>query len=402
VKWPATDLVLLQNALYFRGVSKPYDEPLCIANLLDLKADYILEVGTKETQNKSDETKVAMQRMARVWKLIAEKTEDQQLPANIIFLADELPPSKKAENMLDIDGWRWAPRTLIASDAVDSLRDFSATTTRFNTDGTKTPFGKVVLDDSVEPRSTVPPCRGFKVKFPGFILNVRPRRADFPRRYLHPWERTAENHEDKLVFRDISTGKYHFIIDFYRSRKLSVWSKAETTEYDNRQGRALCDIVDQGRAALICNPNLSEGNYFTYCLLVQLEDNQVIVGSKELKVKRCRTVLLVEPDAAASLVAQRMDALATEAANESFTRDLVSTEDVHSTDYDKAVATAKVGLRTMAEDLWDGDDEFRTAAVDSLGKSPGLRSALWASIPTHYSHHIEARELGEDQYWIVD
>jgi hypothetical protein len=89
---PRHDLAQLQRALNWRTASVLSDEPLSIARLLSLDINYVAAPDSAE------------ERMARVWELIAKNRGG--IPPRIIFYND---------NPIDIDGWRWAPRSLLTS-----------------------------------------------------------------------------------------------------------------------------------------------------------------------------------------------------------------------------------------------------------------------------------------------
>ena len=83
------DLLHLDRALKFRGVSVPTDEPICIGALMSLDHGKIVHVEPEH-------------RMQMVWALLASSLNG--LPAGIIFLG---------EQKINASGWRWTPCSLL-------------------------------------------------------------------------------------------------------------------------------------------------------------------------------------------------------------------------------------------------------------------------------------------------
>ncbi|KAL8832286.1 MAG: hypothetical protein Q9170_004943 [Blastenia crenularia] len=84
------DLATVEEALQYRSVSVPTDEPLLIAGLLQLDLSYVLN-GPEST------------RMQRLWHLMP--LAPKGIPPNIIF---------RPELRLSEPGFRWAPQTFLA------------------------------------------------------------------------------------------------------------------------------------------------------------------------------------------------------------------------------------------------------------------------------------------------
>lgn len=136
----------LQCAIYFRGVSVPSDEPLCIATLLALEISNVYEV------------KCAQQRMARIWELVAKAAGG--IPPRMIFFVNEPLQLPK------LTGWRWAPKTLLSPTFGSGLR-YENKADRFGV------FDLTVSSGGDFPLG-IPTELGFKVVFPGFALTARP------------------------------------------------------------------------------------------------------------------------------------------------------------------------------------------------------------------------------------
>ncbi|KAG6988574.1 hypothetical protein G7Y79_00071g097450 [Physcia stellaris] len=91
------DLAIIDEALQFRSVSVPSDEPLLLGNLLGLDVRKILD-GSEDT------------RMHRLWSLMPSALRG--IPKGILF---RLGPR------LEEDGYRWAPATMIGSEKSNKM-----------------------------------------------------------------------------------------------------------------------------------------------------------------------------------------------------------------------------------------------------------------------------------------
>jgi hypothetical protein len=333
--------------------------------------------------------------MARVWELIAKRAAgDPSLPASVIFLVE-------VGDSLDFPGWRWAPKTLMVAHTEDSVIDFSMATSRFNVTGPNK-LGVVLLNDEEDTDrdpSQVPSCSGFKVHFPGFILKPSFRCSVIHEYY--PWDGTTNPIEDKIIIRNEVTREFMSVADLKRSRIVDTSSKEALKQHDLREPRPLGNEIHAGNCAIIYDPAMAAGDAVMYGLLVRISE-RITGKSTILKVRKVRPVVLGKLKPAAQLVAERLDGLATQAAGERFTKDLVDIKDRQSVDYAAAVERAQKGLQAMVAKVWEEDCVFKKALRLSRRQHDSSGSTEWASIPTNYSHRIDYEQLQDDQAWIID
>ncbi|KAK5703276.1 hypothetical protein LTR97_004225 [Elasticomyces elasticus] len=184
-------LQTLDEALLYRGITDPSDEPLCIGTLMNLPGESLLSPGKDITEtlapgnNLQAEARLSLQcqlrdqRMQVVWKLLAEKFGC--LPAQIIFFE---------EARLEAEGFRWAPQSLL-----DVQQVYLSPTLRRLRWENQNPG--------------IPTEKGLRVRYPGYRLYLQQYDDGKPR---HPWPGRIRIPEDKLVFRDAQTQEWYKII----------------------------------------------------------------------------------------------------------------------------------------------------------------------------------------------
>lgn len=188
----------LQDALNFRAVSVPGDEPLCIATILGLD---IRRIIAQTGEN------AAQKRMAIVWEQIPRLLGG--IPPDVIFHVD---------NPLDIVGFRWAPRSLLAAEFqqstmndtgdpyaerqfFDSAMSLTDRSTRFDW-SPDTEIAQLVSEGD---------RKGLRGSYPGFIVYARPYSGvdTAPEQYrLHPWDGVlAQDGKGNLLLKEEETGR---------------------------------------------------------------------------------------------------------------------------------------------------------------------------------------------------
>ncbi|KAK9443894.1 HET domain protein [Metarhizium brunneum] len=177
----------------------------------------------------------ANQRMIRMWEKMAEAKGG--IPARLIFYIDE---------SIDIDGWRWAPKSLLASAVHDPVLGIDDRIVRFHVDKNSTRPADVVLG--------TPTSLGLKIVLPGCRIVPTPLLPEFP---LHAWPEVINPIEDKIVVQDEQTGRWFRIFDWYRSIKLRAWTDEERVEFDKRENGPLCRAIHTGKCALIMNQKVA-------------------------------------------------------------------------------------------------------------------------------------------------
>ncbi|KAK5730091.1 hypothetical protein LTR15_000025 [Elasticomyces elasticus] len=192
-------LETLDEALLYRGITDPSDEPLCIGTLMNLAVESLLSPGKDIMEalapgnNLQAEARLSLQRQLRdqrmqvVWKLLAEKFGC--LPAQIIFFE---------EARLKAEGFRWAPQSLL--DVQQVYLDPALRRLRWNDQNPGTPTEN-----------------GLKVRYPGYRLYLQQYDDGKPR---HPWPGRKRVPENQMVFRDAQTQEWYIITTKQRVRTI--------------------------------------------------------------------------------------------------------------------------------------------------------------------------------------
>lgn len=379
-------LLKLQWALNSRSVSVPSDEPLCVATLLGLDVTQVLSESS------------AQRRMAAVWKMAANMLNG--IPPRAIFCVD---------NPLDIEGFRWAPRSLLAADSVgdsgadvkytfakrefrESSLDLSHRYTRFGCVAGTT-MAELVLGTDVN---------GLRGRYPGFRIRVQPHEALCKMALgeevaLHPWTGVLPwVVEDSVYVREEETGIWYHMCDYHLSRMIRRWTPEQTREWQLSVGQRLCGSMHNSRSAVIRNTNpyasSQEGG-----LLVSIERD----GDEELFVRRGLNVLIAKLSQAESLVANTMVALAAQLASEDITMAFLAQQS-SSPEWSSVRNQLKERMQQLVSDAWEARPGFATAAAKTHRFGDDVRTDGWVLFAMAFSHRASLVRTPNDQVWLVD
>ncbi|CAK7226462.1 hypothetical protein SBRCBS47491_006240 [Sporothrix bragantina] len=378
-------LISLQRTLHFRTVSNPADEPLCIATLLGLDQTKVVAISD------------AQERMACVWGLIASKLGGG-VPARILFSSDAT---------LDVPGWRWVPRSLLGAShaAKESMMDVNHRIMRFRSwreTHREAKPGIEIPSKSSDNSMGVPTPWGLRVRMGGFILSSSPLLPDLP---LHPWENVAGAREDMVLAKHMPSGRWLRLMDFYRLEKNRKWAANERREYDRHTNNPLCQLIDSGRQALLCDTSLQEGNHHQ-SLMVQLKDGWHQPNGtglrRTLRAHRERVLILDWATPAQTTVAEGLQQLAETVAKDEATTHLLQSMDSMPVQEEgkEALDRVKALMKTAMAEKWKTDAAFVEAVRDTRG--PGMEHLMWAEIQMRFSHNITCHDVPESQVWLVD
>lgn len=386
-------LVSLQRALNFRSVSVADDEPLCIATLLKLDPAELLQVVGRDA---------AQKRMAMLWKTLAKKMNG--LPSSMIFYV---------ERSLDIEGFRWAPRSLLASGleifstdniAVSGIEqhlplELGYRLLKFHQRMPSLEAGEIVHNTDY---------RGLCVIFPGYRMLVQAHDISSnvgEKSSLYPWDAIPIGCESQIFLKLRHTEKWFRMYEHSPTAFSAEEADREKPLWTRETQRQLSKDATTGRCALIRDPayldrhseNLS---LVEHCLLV-LIDRQ---NNGQLIVRRQYNVLLVELSPAATLVANTAMELAARIAGSQVTADLIDQQHQNMLQHSATMEKIKDTMSAMSE-----------MVAEAIETRPGLRDALkesffeyggvatgWELIAKYFSHHIELEEIPDTQVWIVD
>ncbi|KAK2594716.1 hypothetical protein QQS21_007566 [Conoideocrella luteorostrata] len=377
IVWTRPQITTLQRSLHFRTVSVPSDEPLCISTLMNLDTKYIAAGQDAE------------HRMIRVWEKLAESHGG--ISTRLLFYLDE---------PIDIPGWRWAPKSLLASAVQDSVLSLDDRVMRFHNE----------YRDSKSIRCLgIPTPLGLKVRLAGFRVVPNPF---FPELPLHPWPEVINPTEDQVLMQAEATGQWYRIIDWYRSKKLPVWTREERLAYDRMENRPICRAIDTGKCAIILDQKLEMLGDTTACCLVQVEEASPAQlqavgysdseGQAPLKARRERTVIMSKLTEAEGKMMNMVRGLAKTVAQDESTAEFLKAQKRSApgnTDWDAAEGKVREKMKEVMAEAWQAHPDMQQTMRDTVGES--LDDYVWVMIPKWFSHGVGMRDLGE-QVWYVD
>lgn len=373
----------LQIALNSRSVSVPKDESLCIATLLGLDLTRILRENS------------AQNRMAAIWKMVAEKMHG--IPPNVIF---------EVYNPLGVEGFRWAPRSLLAADAEGSqsvdtnnpsvglMYQHSSITLasrglRFTLD-TNTTTAELVQHTN---------AKGLRGRYPGFRIEVKPHdglNETYTEDALHPWRGLLPEISavyNFVLFREESTGNWYELQDGHLERMMEEVLKEEACNPElAREWRLKIDqhlrLREQtftGRCALIMSTISAAG------LLAPIEREQ----DTELFVRRKLDLLVFQATEAESLVADTMLQLAAQLATEEITTTFIAQRS------ECLKENLIERMQQLVSEAWDARPDFAAAAIES-DYFEDVRNCGWKFLARQFSHRASLVRTPDDQVWLVD
>ncbi|KAL7930254.1 hypothetical protein V8C35DRAFT_313355 [Trichoderma chlorosporum] len=360
-------LISLQRALQFRTVSVPSDEPLCISTLMGLDTKYIAAAPDIET------------RMVRVWELINKSQGG--LPQRLIFYADEV---------LNVNGWRWAPRSLLGSSVQDPVLGIDE---------------RVIRLAGAASEQGIPTPLGLKVALPGCRLIPVPL---FPGLPLHPWPGAINPAEDQIILCDAQSGKWYRIMDWYRSKKLAVWTHEEKLAFDKEQNHPLCREVHSEKCVLIHDEKSRVDGTLIACM-AQIEEvdeafEHASITSAELqaglRVHRTRTVIMSLLSDEEVRMMEAFREMATVVAMDPETSNLQAIEDRDSDEWKSCMVAVKDKMKEVVAETWKSSPEVRQTVQNTIGL--GVEEYMWAFIPKVFSHNVMVEETSREQLWFVD
>ncbi|GAO14019.1 hypothetical protein UVI_02035690 [Ustilaginoidea virens] len=366
--WPRPEITTVQRTLHFRTVSVPADEPLCISTLLNLDTKYIAQGQD------------ANHRMIRMWELLAR--EKGGIPARLVFYLDE---------PIDVPGWRWAPRSLLASAVDDPVLGLDERVMRFHVDP---------ADPNTFPLG-VPTLLGLKVNLPGYRIAPTPILPGMP---LHPWPDVINPTEDQVLVREETTGRWFRIMDWYRSKKLPFWTRKQRLAYDARENNPLCRAIDTGNCAILLDNELARDHSAHICCLVQVESAAPddVAGHRPLKVRRERSAIMAALTATENKLMDFVKGLAESVARDASTDEFLQVQRAHrpgSEEWDAAEEKVRDVMKEVMREAWYAHEELQKAVKDTMGED--IDDYIWVMIPKAFSHGVGLREA-EGRWWIVD
>lgn len=377
-------LMKLQWALNSRSVSVPKDEALCVATLLGLDLTRVLSEDS------------AQRRMAAVWKMVAEMLKG--IPPKAIFFVD---------NPLDVEGFRWAPRSLLAADVEgdqdvdannpyaerkfhDSWLDLSHRSARFGYDA-DTKMAELLIRDGK--------AKGVRGRYAGFRIQIKPYTGlheTVEKEALHSWSDVLPwKAEDSVFLKEESTGDWYRLCDSHFGRMIGRWTPEQVQQWQLKTGQRLCGEMHTGRCAVIRDAKASAGRSTETSaeagLLVLVEHE----GDGELAVRRRLNVIVYRASETDSVVAETMSELAAQLASEAVTVAFLADRSQSSKE------RLMERMQQLVAEAWDARPGFADAALKTRHFGDVYRDG-WVLFAKYFSHRASMSRTPVDQIWLVD
>lgn len=330
-------------------------------------------------------------RMIRMWERLIEANGG--ISARLLFHID---------NPIEVPGWRWAPKSLLASGVDDVVLGVNERMLRFLEDGfPQNPRG-ICLG--------VPTLLGLKVKLPGCRVIATPISPGYP---LHPWPQVIRIFEDYILAQDERTGQWVRISDWYQTMKFCSWRHKQGGAYDKHQNGAMCRLIHSGDCAILMDRKLPLGidKCHTFCLLqvqeVSPKEMQNIghaddEGVVPLKGRRRMTLMLSALDERESHMMDKIKDLASVVAADMATIEFLQVQKCHeygSREWEAAQSKVRKRMKEVMREAWLANPDLGQTMRDTTGED--LKECAWAYIPKLFSHNIVLTGL-EGQLWFVD
>lgn len=313
--------------------------------------------------------------MVEIWRLAAGVLGG--LPTRLIFYMDE---------PLDTPGWRWAPKTLLNPPLSSNIVDLDAKFMRFAIDELSVDQPAVILG--------TPTPLGLKANLRGCIINAQPHGNHLP---MNPWVEVLNSTEDQIVIFNEERNAWYRVIDWFRSRNVSLWTREEKLAYDERAACPLHKSIATGQCALILDAQSAINETMVACM-VQIDGD--LSSPDNLVVRRERTVLIAAIGEKESRVLSLISKLAQEAALDSATTELVDIKDKQGGEWEAGLTKVRKRLKEMAKTLIETDSSFLEDVSDSMGA--GLEDFIWVLPPKLFPCRAIMRDLPATQTWSVD
>lgn len=355
----------LQENLHFRSVSVDDDEPLCIATLLSLDMREISPLSGLDT------------RMKQLWKLVA--SEGQGIPSQVIFYVD---------NPISLPGFGWAPRSLLGASDPTHMSVRFLPQSRFASGGT--------IPEDLGTLSS----HGLKVIHPGFKIESKSWRKDFPFRV---WEGVTDTMENHICCHHESSGRWFLMSDFFDAAESS--STNEKTQDENPSPTSAMKSRSHNNTYLIRAAESLPTTINNYLMVQSREDRQVGLPEEDedgdgLYVNARGSVTLNERDSVTTRGLTALRELAIQVAHHQLTLKLNQTPDTDSEERQTVVAELKDLMADMAASAFDNDARFKEFVTTR--HSTISREMCWLLLPFYLPFECTLEEMPEDQCWVVD
>ena len=379
------DLAVLDEALQYRGVTVPTDEPLCIGTLMELDLDAIVNVQPEEN------------RMQKVWELISSGG----IPAQVIFFE---------EKRIDSPGWRWAPSSFLTMQ--EGLFRLETRLTRWR-------------DSQLGYLTRLKPDKtplGLRVTYPGYRISLRQYQDGRPR---NPWPEMERISESHLIFRDEETGRWYQISDKkyglekYLTTTDSIGTGLAATDltrteqqdendqpkefplHDFAYGDGAVIILGKWRVGILSKAQpLADG---IFARLANKSDIELLGRGREILVHTKIHLIVTPLTPEHCYIYDNIEKLALRLRNSSITDDHLAVRKSYCPDTEEFRNSAEAltqNMKDVTKELVDADPRFVAAVNKYFGD--GHLDHMWTLVRDWFRNDILGSKIPDEQVWIVD
>lgn len=357
-------LLSLQRLLHPRSVSVPSDEPLCINTLMRLNA-------TTGLTNTSDLDR----RMAVVWRALAEA--EGGISPRVLFFSDR---------GINLDGWRWAPRSFLAS---------SAPASQLTIDDRAARFLPSTLPDGSANVGRITPL-GLRVQMSGFRLRAVPH---IPGGHLHPWDDLVHRWHAMLYLYNPGSDKWYRLTDHDRGSRIPKATKKELREYDDQMKNYICAKTHTDNCVLLYDCSFTDAAPFI-CCLGQVVHRTTLDPSLLSKVAEPENVLFIRRDRTVVLSDTALEEVALLRVVQQLAKD-VAADPASAAPAGENIQQATRNLfKRRVKAAWEKEKDMRKMTSITFGEP--LDDHVWTLPPNLFPHDIVIEPLPLDQWLIVD
>ena len=267
------DLGSIEAGLQNRSVTVPSDEPLLIANLLDLDVDYI--VNGPCPLAKCAGFGCDHSRIHRLWLLMP--TAFQGIPKTILH---------RVGPRLDEPSFRWAPLTLLHKEPLNYMLQSRAQSKKTDTTTTNSSPTSLVTENMDR---GIPTPRGLLVRFPGYSFSMARCPAGIP---YNPWN--VRQQERGINLRGVDATWYMIDRRLPAERDPFLSTKSLREIIEEEGGNLLVTHVESAFSKPQLVAQAKGGQQVTDALLVSLVSDEN--GIKYVQTKLHVNIAVVRPE----------------------------------------------------------------------------------------------------------
>ena len=344
-------LNLLDEALRYRSVSKPTDEPICVSTMLSLSVDQ--NFGTMDRK----------ERMKSVWLNVGQ--HEGGIPSEIIFFAGA---------RIDQAGWRWAPLSFMSGQR--GIDDDSRAHRWVNSE-----------------RATIRleglQVRGLQVRYPGFKLRRRTTLPDKPW-----WGGLSRLPPGTHYFRNVADCTWHKVVE--KEYVLAIRNgTADAWNAQNQHG--LTKLLSDGNGAIIVQQQVESGGDGIGVYIVNERETG---NGRELCVGTRYQLIYCPLPPQETLMCETAERLATKVGGEDVARRYAEVSGPANHEYAAARENLFNRIKAITKEAYGQVPGFMEAVRSCYGDDH--IDSFWTLVRVWFYDDLVAESLSDDQLWCID